>query len=107
MALFRVFFLFAALAATPGRTSAQEVDLVKFICTSAGGVHDVILRAESLVMGLSPLPGGCEWLPPETYGTIGETVSHIDTPGHRVARISRVRVQGRAGLSAGLVELLS
>ena len=104
---FRAFLVAAAVATMPARTSAQEIQLVKCTCNSAGGVQDLIGEADDLVFGISPLPGGCVWLPPGTYGTIGERFYHVDTPHGRIARISLAQVSGRSGLSAGLVELLS
>ena len=102
-----VIWIAMALMSLPVETAAQEVKLVKFLCSSEGGVVDVASRADDLIIGLSPLPSGCAWLPPETYGMIGDTKFQFEVQEGRVARISRVEAVGRVGFSAGLVELLS
>lgn len=97
------------VASTLGAQFAEDNELayVMFICSSSGAAVDVVMRSDDLVHGISPLPAGCEWLPFETTGTIGETVLHVDTPGRRFARISRVTVGSRTGYSSGLVDLIS
>lgn len=99
--------LAAALVSLPAKTDAKEIKPVKFVCTSEGAVVDVVSRAGDLIMGLSPLPPGCAWLPFGTYGVIGETMFLINVRGGRVARISRVATDRCVGFSAGLIELLS
>lgn len=103
----RALLLTATLASLPAGTGAKEIKLVRFVCGSEGAVVDVVSRADDLIMGLSPLPSGCAWLPIGTYGLIGETMFHLDVPGGRVARISRVTTDHCAGFSAGLIELMS
>jgi len=94
-----------------GRASAEpaaaEIELVKFICNSTGGVAEVIAQADDLIVLLSPLPHGCAWLSPGSRGEIGATIFYVDGPGDRMTRVSRVLVNGTSGYSAGLVELLS
>ncbi len=101
---------FAVLLSAPGAvvvTAQMETTFVKFICTSAPAVVEVVVRVDDLIYGLSPLPTGCTWLPFNTTGTVFETVQHIRTPDGRTARVSRVVVGGRKGFSAGLVEHVS
>ena len=85
----------------------NEVAIVRFVCTTPGAVLDVILRADDLIIGLSPLPSGCAWQPVGTTGRIGETLFYADGPGGRAARISSTEIDTQTGFSAGLVELLS
>jgi hypothetical protein len=107
MSNLRAFLFGTAVMILPGATTASEIELVKFVCTSEGAVVDVVGRVADLIIGLSPLPSGCAWLSPKTYGTIGDTMFQVDAPGGRVARISRVFADGHVGFSAGLIELLS
>lgn len=100
----------AVLLSEPGSavvTAQMETTFVKFICTSAPAVVEVVVRVDELIHGLSPLPPGCAWLPFNTTGTVFETMQHIRTLDGRTARVSRVIVGGRKGFSAGLVEHVS
>ena len=101
--------LVAALGLTLvlGGAGRPETAIVRFVCTTPGAVLDVILRADDLIIGLSPLPSGCAWQPSGTTGRIGETMFYTDGPGGRVARVSSTEIDTRRGFSAGLVELLS
>ena len=104
---FRAFVLALGMGWTTGASATEDIQLVKFLCSTPGAVRDVISRSDDLVVGVSRLPSGCRWLPQYTYGRVGATLFYVDTPGRRVSRVSAVTVGKRAGFSAGLVELLS
>lgn len=93
-----------ALAASP--VFADENELIKFICNNHYAVADVALNNE-LIIGLSPLPGGCQWISPVAIGKIGQTIRIIDIAPGVYSRITEVTVNGMTGYSAGIVDLLS
>lgn len=98
--------LLVLFAALPFQVAAGETDYVKYICTDPHGAAEVVHKSNELIMGLSPLPSGCEWLLPGTVGDIHETLFHMNTPNQETARIAEVTVNGEFGYSSGIVWLL-
>ena len=97
-------FFAIALLATPAY--AEEIQLVRFICSSPHTVSAVVWNEEN-IFGITPLPNGCEWVIPFEYGTIGDTVQTINAPEDQYARISHVTINGKKGFSAGIVHLIN
>lgn len=99
-------FAFVLFLILPFSAAAEETDFVKYICNNPDGAIEVVHNSNELIMGLSPLPGGCKWLLPATVGQIHDTVAHMNTPNQETARIAEVTVNGEHGYSSGIVWLL-
>lgn len=97
MPSFRSFLIKLTMPHIPAAAAAGDIEAVKSVCNSTGGVAEIVAKADDLVVWLSPLPGGCAWLPATTYGRIGETLFLAEAPGDRVARITHVFLVGREG----------
>lgn len=100
--------LILAAMLLPACASAGEyTTTVKFTCTSQSAAEEVVWTRADLIVGLSPLPGGCEWVYPVLVGTVGETVEYIDVGRGYQARINRVRLGELEAFSAGVDFLMS